>query len=215
MRPTAPGLALALLLLAGCASQRDPADYLSYQSLDTTPAPDDFTVCASAGCRKTSRLAYSDSEWDSIAAVFDPPPATAAEERDRIAVAVAAMETYIGAKNGTHADRPMNRRNGLHQGQLDCIAEAANTTVALTLLHREGLLRHHRVGFPAHRGFAQLRLPHNTATVYELDGGERYAVDSWFFANGEKPVCVPVAAWTAGYSPFKDNPFHPARPQPE
>jgi hypothetical protein len=31
--------------------------------------------------------------------------------------------------------------------------------------------------------------------------GDHYTVDSWFFKNGEPPVCVPVSEWKAGYDP--------------
>ena len=111
------------------------------------------------------------------------------------------MEQIIGVKNGTSGDAP---KNDCHLGtghQLDCIAEAANTTVALILLEKEGLLRHHRLGYPQHRGFFQGRFPHNTASIYELVSGAHYTVDSWFFKNGEPPICVPVKTWRAGYDP--------------
>ena len=163
----------------------------------------DFETCASAGCRNISRLAYSESEWQSIRDIFSPSPTTAEEERQRLIIAVGAMETLIGAKNGTSADNEKNNRKIVTGPQLDCIAEAANTTVALLLLDKEGLIQHHRVGYPQHRGFARLRLPHNTASLFDNETGQHYALDSWFFANGEPPVCVPVSDWKAGYDPHK------------
>jgi hypothetical protein len=72
---------------------------------------------------------------------------------------------------------------------------------ALILLDQEGLIHHHQVSYPQHRGFAHLRFPHITAAVFENDTGDHYAIDSWFFANGVKPVCVPVSEWKAGYDP--------------
>jgi len=211
----APLLAALALLFVSCATHRPPGHYLSYQGVDTSPTIDDFEVCRSSGCRKTSRLSYTEAEWRSIASLFEPAPATPAEERERIVVAIAAMEDLVGAKNGTRTDRPMNKRGGRHEGQLDCIAEAANTTVGLLLLAREGLLRHHTVGFPVHRGFLQLKLPHNTATIHEKTTGDRYTVDSWFLANGEAPATVPVDAWRTSYSPFEPNPYHDPLPKPE
>jgi hypothetical protein len=195
---------LCAALLAGCSTTRDPQLYLSHFELKQ-PEIGDFETCASAGCRKLSRLAYSESEWQSLHTIFEPAPKNAAEERERLLVAVAAMEAIIGAKNGTAGDNPKNQRLGSQSPQLDCIAEAANTTVALLLLQKEGLIRHHRVGYPQHRGFARLRLPHNTAAVFENESGKHFAIDSWFFANGVKPVCVSVAEWKAGYSPYATN----------
>ena len=196
-------LLLILALGCGCSTTtRAPQLYLSHFDLKQ-PQIDDFETCAAAGCRKRSRLVYSESEWHSLRALFQPAPTSAAEERERLLVAIAAMETIIGEKNGTSGDNQMNQRQGSKSPQLDCIAEAANTTVALLLLKQDGLIRYHRVSYPQHRGFARLRFPHNTAAVFELESGQHFAIDSWFFANGKPPICVPVAEWKAGYNPHK------------
>lgn len=189
-----------LALLTGCESTRRPTLYLAHFDLKQ-PAVDDFEVCASSGCRDVSALSYTSNEWHSIRTVFAPAATTAADERARIKIAVAAMEQIIGAKNNTAGDAPRNKRSLGTGAQLDCIAEAANTTVALLLFQKEGLLKHHHVGYPQHRGFLRLRLPHNTASIYENETGAHYTVDSWFFKNGMPPVCVPVKEWKAGYDP--------------
>lgn len=194
---------LAVLVFTGCESTRRPALYLSHFDLKQ-PSVEDFEVCQSAGCRNISALGYSESEWAGIRGIFEPAPTTPEAERERIQIAVAMMEQINGAKNGTSGDAPKNQRHLGTGNQLDCIAEAANTTVALILFDKEGLLRHHRVGYPQHRGFFQGRLPHNTASIYELESGDHYTVDSWFFKNGEPPVCVPVDVWRAGYDPHDD-----------
>lgn len=198
--PFAVALSSIALLFIGCESTRRPELYLSHFDLKQ-PQVADFEVCASSGCRQTSNLGYTTAEWDSIRSVFEPTPVTAADERERIKIAVAAMERINGAKNNTAGDAPRNRRHLGTGSQLDCIAEAANTTVALLLFKKEGLLPHHEVGYPQHRGFMRLRLPHNTASIYEKETGAHYTVDSWFFKNGEPPVCVPVNVWKAGYDP--------------
>ncbi|MEN8661681.1 MAG: hypothetical protein ACN4GF_12140 [Lentimonas sp.] len=197
-----PILALLALFVSGCSTTPNPRLYLSHFSLQE-PTVGDFEVCASAGCRKLSRLSYSDEEWRSIINIFTPAPTTPADERDRLMIAIGAMETFIGAKNGTSADNMKNDRRVVTGPQLDCIAEAANTTVALILLDKAGLIRHHRVGDPQHRGFFRGNLPHNTASLYDNETGEHYALDSWFYANGVPPVCVPVSQWKAGYDPHK------------
>jgi len=201
MRSSLPILALSIaFLLTACESTRRPALYLSHFDLKQAQV-NDFEVCASSGCRKISQLGYTTSEWQGIRSVFEPAPTTAAEERERIKIAVAATEQIIGLKNGTSGDAPRNNRSIGTGAQLDCIAEAANTTVALILFDQEDLLKFHRIGYPQHRGFLQLRLPHNTASIYEKSTGAHYTVDSWFFKNGEPPVCVPVSEWKAGYDP--------------
>lgn len=190
--------------LSGCGTTRAPQRYLSHFDLKQ-PQIDDFETCASIGCRKRSQLAYSEAQWQSLQAIFQPPASSAAEERQRLLLAIAAMETIIGAKNGTSVDQAKNQRNGHTSRQLDCIAETANTTVALLLLEQAELIRFHRVSYPQHRGFANLCFPHNTAVVCELESGAHFAIDSWFFANGEPPICVPVEQWKAGYAPPSVN----------
>lgn len=192
--------ALSSLLLSGCISGDRPEFYLTHFDLKP-PQIEDFEVCDAAGCRSKSNLGYTDDEWSDIAAVFQPPPQDAPSERERLQLAVALMEQINGAKNGTEHDNAKNDRSVVHGPQLDCIAEAANTTVALLLLEQEGFLKYHRVGYPQHRGFFQLRMPHNAASIFENETDSHFAMDSWFFKNGEPPVCIPVEVWRAGYDP--------------
>ena len=187
-------------LLIGCGSSRQPQLYLSYFDMKQ-PQVGDFEVCASSGCRTLSHLAYTACEWGEISAIFEPAPTSPADERERIKIAVAKIEQIVGSKNGTSGDAARNQRPKGIGKQLDCIAEAANTTVALLLFEKENLLRYHTVGHPQHRGLLHGRLPHNTASIYENATFNHYAVDSWFFKNGEPPICVPVNKWKAGYDP--------------
>lgn len=198
-----PALAFwAVLFVCGCSTTRDPRLYLSHFDL-LEPTVSDFEVCASSGCRKISRLAYSDGEWQSVLDIFAPRPVNPAEERDRIMLAIGVMETIIGAKNGTSAGNMKNDRRVVTGPQLDCIAEAANTTVALILLHKNDLIQHHRIGYPQHRGFLSGRLPHKTASLFDNETSQHYVLDSWFYANGVPPVCILVSEWQAGYDPQK------------
>lgn len=187
---------------------RQPNTYISNLGLNSKPTINEFDVCDSAGCRSVTGLRYTSDEWDSIATIFAPTPTSAAEERERINIAVGAMETIIGSKNGTLGDAPKNKRHLGTGKQIDCIAEAANTTVALLLLKKEGLLRYHFVDFPKHRGFTRLRLPHNAASITDFKTGETYVIDSWFFAGGEPAISVPVDIWKAGYDPHKNDPSY-------
>jgi hypothetical protein len=116
------------LFLIGCGSSRHPQLYLSYFDMKQ-PQVGDFEVCASSGCHKLSQLAYTANEWETICAVFESASTSPADERERIKIAVAKIEQIIGTKNGTSADAARNHHHG-NDKQLDCIAEAANTTVA-------------------------------------------------------------------------------------
>jgi hypothetical protein len=66
----------------------------------------------------------------------------------------------------------------------------------------ERLLRWHRVAYPARRGLWNL---HNTAVVEQMENGELFAVDSWFRANGEDAVIVPMDKWLGGYEPERGS----------
>lgn len=186
-----------------------PTTYISNLGLSSRPSVEDFEFCDSAGCRTISRLSFSSTEWSFVEALFSPKPQSPEEERDRISLAIGLIETLVGEKNDTLGDAPKNKRKLGTGKQLDCIAEAANTTVALLLLEQKDLLRYHRVGFPQHRGFIQLRFPHNSASIFELESGDNYVIDSWFFAGGEPAVSLPVAKWRSGYDPYEDPHYQP------
>ena len=49
------------------------------------------------------------------------------------------------------------------------------------------------------RGIFVTGWPHSTATIEEIQNQRQFAVDSWFFDNGEDAVVVPYDAWVAGW----------------
>lgn len=124
-------------------------------------------------------------------------------ERVNIAAAVALLENLVGRMTGTDVD--LGKDDGMGRpGQLDCIDESVNTTVYLTMLQNDGLLRFHSVGGQATRGpFTGLltQWPHSTSVMRDTESGTEYAVDSWFLANGEPPYIVPMSEWWRGWRP--------------
>jgi len=203
--PGAPALrAVVVLLLAlalvGCGGS--PA-----RELLATAGPDEyatarFGVCKGYGCSTLVMTGFSGREWAGIAAIFDPPPVDAADERTRIAVAIGRIERLVGLKTGTEGDAPGAAIiNFDRTGQMDCIDEAFNTTVYLGLLAKAGLLRFHVVGEPARRGHLIDGWPHNSATLIERAGSQAFAVDSWFHGNGHPPEIIPLGQWLDGWSP--------------
>jgi len=88
--------------------------------------------------------------------------------------------------------------------QQDCVDEATNTTSYLVVLQANGLLKYHTVTVPMTKGDllkATLQgdpvkyWPHWTAVIQEKKTGQRFAVDSWIYANGENPAVVEVEKW--------------------
>lgn len=189
---------LSVLGLAGCA----PLDEAAIaRQVSRHPGPLLFTVCHGYGCTLRTAVSLSPEEWASVVDVLATPAGSAAEERRRIAETVGRLETLAGAKSGTAADRAGAPGIMYDRTQLDCIDETANTTTYLTMLAQAGLLRLHRPAAPAQRGSVFTLTLHNTAVIEELATGHRYAVDSWFHANGAAAEVVPLAAWRAGWRP--------------
>ena len=121
------------------------------------------------------------------------------EERRAVAYAIGWMERRTGAAIGTKADRPgMDFAASGDPTQQDCVDEATNTTSYLLVLAAQQAVaasqRRHAVrqGEPAAR---RRRLAALDGCAAENANGQRWAVDSWIFANGENPAMVEVEKW--------------------
>ena len=165
------------------------------------PQPDNYSICLHNTCSEIAFVSLSDVQWQNIESLFFPKSSSAQQERQQIKLAFALLERYTGQQTGTFLDRAENDLSHGIQGQMDCIDEATNSTVYLRLLQNAHLLTWHTQSSRTSRGF--LTSPHNTATILELKTQQRFAVDSWFEANGESPHIVPLAEWKAGWEPQK------------
>ena len=194
-------MALLAILGAGCAWHGDASRVMAWRGVGGE-GPGKFRVCANFGCDRTVIVSLSADQWGQVRGVFTPFPSTAQEERERAAVAVGLLERLAGAQAGTDVDTAENGLLG-GTGQLDCIAEALNTTVYLSLMAKDGLLPHHVVEAPARRGFAMI-FPHNTAVLRDTTTGESWAVDSWFRDNGESAHVVPLKTWRNYWEPDEE-----------
>jgi hypothetical protein len=185
--------------LAGCARQPTPEAYLAVKAVDA-PKESSFMVCHGYDCTFRTRVALPPGAWSQVRAVFEPPPATPADERDRIVQAVSVLETAVGDRIGTKTDIPgMAGILGGDPTQLDCIDETVNATVYLVLLRDAGLLRWHEPGRPDSRGiFIDLRWHHETAVLREKATGEEFALDTWFRPNGARAYLVRLSDWEWG-----------------
>lgn len=139
--------------------------------------------------------------WAAIASAFAAPPATAKDERERVAEAVAAWERAAAESTPIGLDVGGTFEGVGESGQLDCVDEAVNTTRLLVLLQESRLLRFHVAEAPATRGAFLLGWPHTSAVLMEKQTGARFAVDSWFHDNGVMAEVVPLDTWLAGWAP--------------
>lgn len=163
------------------------------------PTPDNYSICHGHTCNDFATINLTAKQWQSVESLFYPPANDAVQEREQIKYAIALLEMYSGEQAGTYNDQAKNEIVQSTKGQLDCIDEATNTTVYLRLLSDNKLLQFHQQASRTHRG--GLFAPHNTATIIDIDSNIRYAVDSWFYANGEQPVIIPLPQWKDGWKP--------------
>ena len=198
-------MCLLTALLAGCITsyaQRPVSDWLNRYNLRENRNPESLQYCQTTGCTQRIQTSLTRSQWQRIQHLFTPPARTPAEERRQIALAMGQMERLIGPIANTANDEARNVLFPDKPGfQLDCIAEASNTTQTLLLLQHQDLLQWHTPGYPTHRGPLQLQAPHYSALITDITTQKRWSVDSWFFDNGEPAVLVPESIWRSGYSP--------------
>jgi hypothetical protein len=195
-------VALVALAAAGCTHERTGSvdrHFADFHSRE--PRGNTVHVCHAYGCKLQTRFRFTDEDIATIRELMEKTRKgdTAHEERRAIAYAIGWMERRTGDVIGTKDDRPgMDFSASGDPTQQDCVDEATNTTSYLMVLANNGLLRHHTVGTP----FAKENLlrgvagwPHWTAVIRETASSQKWAVDSWIFANGENPAIVEVEKW--------------------
>ena len=186
---------LLLLLLGGCATPKP------------LPEPpglrfDSVRLDYGGAGRNRATVILGEDFWEEMEALFAPPLDTAAEERERIRLAVARFEQVAGEQTPTGKDRGRNQApRGGGTGAMDCVDESSNTTRYLLLLRSRGLLSHHDVLPPAWRG-PPIIDPHYAARILEISTGRRFIVDSWWLDNGEPPILQSEPAWLRKEDPF-------------
>ena len=205
--------ALALfgtLAVTACTYEKGGAPELHYRLSDplapegntvSAPAPqgNTVTVCSAHGCQHKTPFTFTDADLRQIALILerehsqDSPQA----ERKAIGQAIAWVERRVGRATGTHRDRPgLGFLGSGDKSQLDCVDEATNTTSYLLVMQRTGLLRHHKVARPYAKGNLIMgKWLHWSAMIVERATGRKYAVDSFFYANGKPPVIMAASRW--------------------
>jgi len=200
-------VAASFVVLAGCTSAQEYVNHYAHPS----PSLAELTVCHGYGCRLPTPVRIEPAGWADIARLFEPASASAADERARLAQAIALLEIKVGAAVGTSADQFAAATFSRDPNQLDCIDETVNTTTYLRLLAREGLMRWHVVGTAAQRGsvsgFSYNDFITNTAVIVEIATGTAYAIDSYFYPNGREPKIMPLAEWKKNWRPAPNDPL--------
>jgi hypothetical protein len=160
---------------------------------------EELTICYNYGCYARAPVVYSDEQLEAmrqqLAAAGD-----AAAEREVIAVVIGRMYAIAGEQTPVWRDRGGNYADGGDNGRMDCIDHSTNTSAMLLLLQARGWLQFHEVLEPFMRTrfiFAN----HWSARIRERKTQQVYAVDSWFFDNGQPAAVLPFDDWLAGKTP--------------
>jgi hypothetical protein len=169
--------------------------------LKEQPTRENFSFCWGGTCAAVEKVGLTAEEWARVRALFDPLPADAASERETIRHALGLLESIVGPKTGTAGDRAGTFGNSAFPGQLDCNDEAANSTTYMRLMRADGLIRFHDILDTKTRGGFLIFGRHSTAVIVETGTMQRYAVDSWFYDNGQPATILPLETWQAGWKP--------------
>ena len=181
----APTIALWCLAPGGCAAKPyQPRQPIALQSV---PIQYNFSKTHATFC-------IDDEQWQAVQALFQPPAATARDERVAIAAAVCEISRIAGLHTPTHRDLARNRANPLGDGAMDCRDESANTTTYLALLNQHQLLVWHQVMQRTFRGPLQLD-SHWSALIRDRTDGQLYVVDPWYLDHGHPPRIQRLEHW--------------------
>lgn len=201
---------LAILLaagLSGCVNAQGGDVRKHYIEFGTSPPNgNQVTVCHAYTCKEQSTYTFRRKEIAEISAIMKKVKRadTPFEERRAIAYAIGHIEVKVGKKLGIKDVAGMQFAASGNPTQQDCVDEATNTTSYLLVLQKNGLIKHHTVEMTMSKenlakGIATLNpvkyWPHYAAVLKEKKSGQKYAVDSWPFPQGENPAVVKVEDW--------------------
>ncbi len=175
-------------------------------------AQERVAVCYNYGCLNMATVSFGKRQLAEVRDLLDDAT-NAAHERELIAVVVGRLLGWAGRQSPIAADRGGNYADDGVYGRMDCIDHATTTTRLLAMLQRRGWLRWHRVLEPEVRT-RLLVFDHWSAVIEEEPkmpfrdedplSRKRYAVDSWFYDNGQPAVVMPLEAWMDWEGPRVD-----------
>jgi hypothetical protein len=169
-------------------------------------ADEHVAICYNYGCLSQTDIRYTEGQLGDVRRLLFSAK-DAAEEREKISLAIGRLYAWAGEQSLIRNDRGGNYADDGVSGRMDCIDHSTSTTRLLELLAGRGYLRWHRVLAPDVRYFALLIPAHYSAVLEEksddasADEAPRFVVDSWFVDNGQPAVILPLADWKKGAGP--------------
>lgn len=159
----------------------------------------EVTICYNYGCAVQAKIEVDLDDLIRLDQLFEEV-ANAAVERGSIQLAIGFMNRVAGKQTPIRNDKGGNYDDDGVEGRMDCIDHSHTTTAYLKLIEARGLLSFHQVLEPVHRA-PLLVNDHWSARIQENETGEQYAVDAWFFDNGEPAAIFPIREWLKGADP--------------
>ncbi|WP_018150439.1 hypothetical protein [Leeia oryzae] len=166
----------------------------------TAQAEESVDVCYNYGCKSHAVVKISDEALQRMNRRFVHID-NAATERIAIALTVGDLASIAGQQTPVHNDKGGNGGDETSlDGKMDCFDHAATTTSYLQLMNRLGWLHFHSVSQFVERAPLIFNY-HRAAHIIENASAAEFAVDNWFFDNGEPAVVIPLAQWLKGAWP--------------
>ena len=192
------------MLVTGCSVTKPSESALS--NLSSSYPKDQVGYCFGHGCKNKGTIAIDESQWGEIQSLFTAKNLTPDAEREAIAIAIGRIENIAGDQNGTSVDKAGTFMSDVGKRQLDCIDEAVNASNFISLLQRDGLIKHHTLRQPILRSWVNGNILHATAVLEQVNGPQSetvalWSVDSSFFKNGESATVSPLPQWQSGWVP--------------
>lgn len=163
---------------------------------------EEVSICYNYDCAVTAKVDLRGNELRAARRLL-LRATDAVEEREAISLAIGLFEVAAGRQTPTWADKGRNVNDDGVDGRMDCIDESANATAYLHLLEGRGWLKYHLVLEPVKRA-PLLVNDHWAARIAEKKTGREFAVDSWFFDNGQPAFVVPLDEWLDGAEPNEE-----------
>ena len=193
---------ISILIVLYCISCIASADTFISEDIITNPTPSHFNICHGGSCENITDVSLNKEQWKIIIKLFSGDRSVK-DERRSIKLAIAKMELIVGKLTDTYNDKAENNTDDQFNHYMDCIDESTNTTIYMTMMQENGLIRLHTIGDRGNRGYFFNGWPHTTAVIKEIRTGTLYAVDSWFLDNGQQPFIIPLNSWFDGWRPVK------------
>ncbi len=163
---------------------------------------DEVSICYNYDCAITARVDLRTYQLRAARRLL-LRATDAVEEREAISLVIGLFEVIAGRQAPTWADKGRNVNDDGVDGRMDCIDESYNTTSYLNLLESKGWLKFH-LALKSMKRAPLLVNDHWAARIAEKKTGREFAVDSWFFDNGQPAFVVPLEEWLAGAEPNEE-----------